>query len=233
MEKKNNGSNDTYLLIDDVEIYGANPYAVYKEPEPEKGPEPIPGLNYFASVGGLVNVQLNIKDNNAAELKSTGLNMTVNGTYAVQDDKVTFTFDGGVTYVTTISEDSKTLTYSSVSGEGAVANALRNLSFNMINYADNAETYEDDDGETHTRHHLITVTAVGKNAFADKEFIASVSFHDRIKTIGVDAFRGCTALKSFKTPSSLQSLGSYALSGCTGLETAEINGNTRATTGGF
>ena len=144
MEKKNNGSNDTYLLIDDVEIYGANPYAVYKEPEPEKGPEPIPGLNYFASVGGLVNVQLNIKDNNAAELKSTGLNMTVNGTYAVQDDKVTFTFDGGITYVTTISEDSKTLTYSSVTGEGAVANALRNLSFNMINYADNAETYEDD-----------------------------------------------------------------------------------------
>ena len=140
--EKTQAAEDSYLLIDDVEIYGANPYAKYEIPEPEKGPEPVVGLNYTATINGLVNVDLTIKENNAATLSSSGLNLTLNGTYAVneENDDVTFTFEGGIEYVATISKDIKDLTFKSVSGDG-VAQYLNNLSFKMIDYADNAETY--------------------------------------------------------------------------------------------
>jgi len=87
-----------------------------------------------------------------------------------------------------------------------------------------AETYKDEDGETHTRHHTITVTSIGSSAFANKTFITSVSFHNKLKSIGSSAFQGCTGLTSVRTSASLTSLGQYAFAGCTSLAEAEING---------
>ena len=139
-----NKSADSYLMIDKVEIYGANPYAKYEPPVPEKGPEPVKGLNYTSVYDNKINIDLNIKDNNAVELKARGLGMSVNGTYAVEDKEVTFTFEGGTVYTATISDDIKSLTYKSVSGTDAAADALYNRSFKMYDYADNAETYEED-----------------------------------------------------------------------------------------
>ena len=87
------------------------------------------------------------------------------------------------------------------------------------------ETYKDEDGETHTRHHTITVTSIGSSVFANKTFITSVSFHNKLKSIGGSAFQGCTGLTSVRTPSSLTSLGSSAFSGCTSLLEADIDGS--------
>ena len=87
-----------------------------------------------------------------------------------------------------------------------------------------AETYKDDDGETHTRHHTITVTGIENSVFANKTFITSVSFHNKIKTIGSFAFQGCTGLTSVRTPTSLTWLGGCVFKDCTGLVEAEIDG---------
>ena len=87
-----------------------------------------------------------------------------------------------------------------------------------------AETYKDDDGETHTRHHTITVTSIGSSVFANKTFITSVSFHNKLKSIGSSAFQGCTGITSVRTPTSLTSLGNSAFQGCTSLVSAEIDG---------
>ena len=88
-----------------------------------------------------------------------------------------------------------------------------------------SETYKDeDDGETHTRHHTIKVTRIGNTVFENKEFITSVSFHNNIKSIGTYAFRCCTGLTSIRTPASLTSLGSGAFWGCSNLEEADIEG---------
>ena len=87
-----------------------------------------------------------------------------------------------------------------------------------------AETYKDEDGETHTRHHTITVTSIGSSAFANKTFITSVSFHNKLKSIGSSAFQGCTGLTNIKTPISITSMGSYIFKGCSSLIEAEING---------
>ena len=82
-----------------------------------------------------------------------------------------------------------------------------------------AETYKDDDGETHTRHHTITVTSIGSSAFANKTFITSVSFHNKIKSIGSYAFRGCTGLVDVEIDSTAMNLSaaSSLFEGCTWL----------------
>ena len=75
-----------------------------------------------------------------------------------------------------------------------------------------AETYKDDDGETHTRHHTITVTAIGSSVFANKTFIKSFSFHKKLKSIGSSAFSGCTGLTEVDIDGT-----ALNLSGATGL----------------
>ena len=49
---------------------------------------------------------------------------------------------GDVQYVGTIEDNA--INFKSVNGTGTIAGALNNLNFNMIEYADNAETYESD-----------------------------------------------------------------------------------------
>ena len=88
-----------------------------------------------------------------------------------------------------------------------------------------SEKYKDeDDGETHTRYHTISVTGIGSSAFRGNTTIKSFSFPNKLKSIGSYAFYGCTSLVSVKTPDTLTSLGGSAFYGCTSLEEAEING---------
>ena len=134
--------NEAYLYIDDVEVYGANPYAHYEEPEPEVPFSFKSGLVYNAKINGLIQAFLTPGESNTVKLTAPGLGLTVNGTYTVDDKEVTMTLDGGVTYVVTASEDGYTLTYKSVTGTGTVASALNNLSFEMLTYGDNAESYD-------------------------------------------------------------------------------------------
>ncbi len=65
-----------------------------------------------------------------------------------------------------------------------------------------AETYKDNDGETHTRHHTITVTSIGSWVFANKTFITSVSFHNKLKSIGSSAIRRSRAARPWSPPRS-------------------------------
>ena len=137
----NDYQGDGQLLIDDIEVYGASPYATYKAPEVKKL---VQGVSYLGKINDLVKAQLVIKDETQVELSIPGLeSQSLEGTYTFDEKDVTMTFDNDV-YVASVSEDMKTFAFKSVSGEGKVASYLSNLSFNMYDYADNAETYDED-----------------------------------------------------------------------------------------
>ena len=140
MEKT--GGSDAFLYMDDVEVYTADPYAVYvPEVPPVEDKVLTPGMTYIGKVAGLINAQLTIGQDNAVTLAAPGMAMNVNGTYAIEGDEVTMTL-GDVQYVGTIEDNA--INFKSVNGTGTIAGALNNLNFNMIEYADNAETYESD-----------------------------------------------------------------------------------------
>ena len=144
IEKNYNlSANEAYLYIDDVEIYGANPYATYVEPEPEPPFSFKPNLQYNAKINGLIQAFLIPGNDNNISLSAPGLGLSVGGTYVVNEKEVTISLDGGVTYVLTASDDGYDLTFKSVTGSGIVADALNNLSFSMLLYGDNAESYEE------------------------------------------------------------------------------------------
>ena len=135
-------ANEAYLYIDDVEVYTANPYAIYVPPVPPVQDKVLtPGMTYIGKVAGLINAQLTIGKDNAVTLAAPGMAMNINGTYTIVEDEVTMTL-GDVQYVGTIEDNA--INFKSVNGTGTIAGALNNLNFNMIEYADNAETYESD-----------------------------------------------------------------------------------------
>ena len=135
-------ANEAYLYIDDVEVYTANPYATYVPPVPPVEDKVLtPGMTYIGKVAGLINAQLTIGKDNAVTLAAPGMAMNINGTYTIVEDEVTMTL-GDVQYVGTIEDNA--INFKSVNGTGTIAGALNNLNFNMIEYADNAETYESD-----------------------------------------------------------------------------------------
>ena len=135
-------TNEAYLYIDDVEVYTADPYATYvPEVPPVEDRVLTPGMTYIGKVAGLINAQLTIGQDNAVTLAAPGMAMNVNGTYAIAGDEVTMTL-GDVQYVGTIEDNA--INFKSINGTGTIAGALTNLNFNMIEYADNAETYESD-----------------------------------------------------------------------------------------
>ena len=136
-----NWSADSYLYIDDVEIYGANPYATYVAPEPEKPAELKAGISYIAKINGLAKATIEVQKDNKAVLSAPGANMIVNGTFAINEKEVTFTF-GDVTYVVTSEENNSKLTFKSVNGSDSIAQALNNVSFEQSSIADDAESYE-------------------------------------------------------------------------------------------
>ena len=136
-----NWTADSYLYIDDVEIYGANPYATYVAPEPEKPAELKAGISYIAKINGLVKASIEIQKDNKAVISAPGANMIINGSFAINEKEVTFTF-GDITYVVTSEEDNSKLTFKSVNGTGIVAQALNGLSFEQSSVADDAESYD-------------------------------------------------------------------------------------------
>ena len=132
-----NWTADSYLFIDDVEVYTANPYATYVPPVVDKAL--VPGNAYLGKIGGLINATLRIKSDTEVTLAAPGMGMTLDGTYTIAEDELTMVV-GGATYKATISEDLDKLTFVSVEGEGQVAGALNNLSFDIIR-GDNVESY--------------------------------------------------------------------------------------------
>ena len=137
MEK--NGSADSYLYIDDVEVYTANPYAQYVAPVTA---ELQKGMTYNTAIGGgLVNANLEILADKAVKITIPGFGATINGTYSASESEITISANGD-SYVATASKDLSTLTFKSVSGTGLLAQYFKNVSFGMVDYADNAETYE-------------------------------------------------------------------------------------------
>ena len=136
-----NYSADSYLYVDDIEIYGASPYAVYEAPVPFTLNN---GAMYNAKINDSIQAFLDVKSETAVTLRAPGLGMSLNGTYVIDEDTsdVTITLDGGVTYVVTGSNDSDELVFKSVSGSGIVAQALNNLNFNLVTHYETAENYE-------------------------------------------------------------------------------------------
>ena len=130
-------SNESWLYIDDVEVYTANPYAKYEAPVQNK--ELVPGNAYLGKVNGLINATLRIKSATEISLAAAGLGMTLDGTYSIAADEFTMVV-GGATYKATISEDLDKLTFVSVDGSNQVAAALNNLSFDIIR-GENVESY--------------------------------------------------------------------------------------------
>ena len=133
-------ANEAYFYIDDVEVYTANPYATYvPEVPPVEDKALIPGNAYLGKIGGLINATLRIKSDTEVTLAAPGMAMELNGTYTIAEDELTMVV-GGATYKATISEDLDKLTFVSVEGQGQVAGALNNLSFDIIR-GDNVESY--------------------------------------------------------------------------------------------
>ncbi len=136
-----NGIADSYLYIDDVEIYTANPYKTYVAPEPPVEISIPVGTVYTAAIAGLVNAQLTFISGSNINLNAAGAGMDINGTYALNEDEITLTL-GGDTYVAAVAEDISTLTFKSVSGEGAVAQYLNGVNFNRVHIAEDVEYAE-------------------------------------------------------------------------------------------
>ena len=130
-------SNESWLYIDDVEVYTANPYAKYETPVQNK--ELVPGNAYLGKVNGLINATLKIKSATEVSLAAAGLGMTLDGTYSIAEDEFTMVV-GGATYKATISDDLDKLTFVSVDGSNQVAGALNNLSFDIVR-GENVESY--------------------------------------------------------------------------------------------
>ena len=141
-----NWTADSYLFIDDVEVYSADPYAVYVPPEPVI-PEPAvsAGMTFnIPNANGLSNAHLEFRAENKVFLNDPANGVDAEGVYAVNDNTVTLSIDS-VVYSGLVSEDHKIITKSSITGTGDVANVLNSVnSMNRIEYADNVEAYTED-----------------------------------------------------------------------------------------
>ena len=137
-----NWTSDSYLYIDDVEIYNADPYAHYEEPipEPEKDYNLIPGSVYYTKYYEYLKMNLNITSLSEVKLSIPGLSQELSGTWTVDEYEVTMVFDT-VTYKATTDDFKSKLTFKSLSGSGSAA-ILNNLSFDL-ELGDDAETYSE------------------------------------------------------------------------------------------
>ena len=160
MEK--NLSADSYLYIDDVEVYTADPYAHYEVPAPVALPSVLPGTTYQTAISGVVNTHLSFEANNVAYLFFGGYMFDGEGTYEINDREVACNFNKGeVVYTATMSDDASELIYKSVSGtETQYVNALKNANFTIMDYLETSETY-DSDGVMYYQGNMNESTASG------------------------------------------------------------------------
>ncbi len=150
--EKNNIA-DSYLYIDDVEVYTANPYATYAPPVPPATKTLKQYMYFIGKIAGTISVNLMVDAGNKATLYAPGLSLMQVADYAIVGDDVTLTFTSGTTYTATIAEDYKTLTFKSITGTDAIANALNGLNFAAIDMAENGEMYDGVDGTTMYKDH--------------------------------------------------------------------------------
>ena len=138
MEKTN--SSDAYLYLDDVEVYTANPYAVYVPEEPPvQQKELANGQVFFSPVfNNMASSTLVVGKNNTATISIPASNATIPATYTMDGNQVTFNLGTYGTYVAELDQEATKLTY--VSATGAAA-GFGELSFNEVDVLDNAETY--------------------------------------------------------------------------------------------
>ena len=140
-----NQLQDSYLYVDDIEVYGENPYATYVAPETPKALELKQSAYYVAQINGLINCMISIGSEDNATIQVPGLSLSASGKYAIENDVVTFTFTSvGLIYKATLSKDVKTLTFKEVSGEGAYNNYFKNLNFQALDMADKNAPYSAD-----------------------------------------------------------------------------------------
>lgn len=138
MEK--NQSADSYLYIDDVEVYEADPYATYVPP---KLPE-LPYGTYTGAIKNSVNTLLTIKPSHNFELSIPGFSFNETGTYSYSEDgQVTLSFTD-MTLSLNASADEKQLTFNAIEGTSDWKPFLNGINYKMVDYADNAESYEND-----------------------------------------------------------------------------------------
>lgn len=137
----NDYQGDGQLLIDDIEVYTANPYAVYEEPVPPEPKHFDAAQNYLAKLNGMLPVQLSFDRNNEVHLSVPHKSIMVNGTYAIDEDDVTITI-GETAYTATIADDYSKLSFKGINGSDNVAEILNNLSFNQVDFAETGESYD-------------------------------------------------------------------------------------------
>lgn len=136
-----NYSADSYLYVDDVEVYTDSPYAVYVTPPPAY--ELAPYNTYYGKYQGLTNVALRIEENNKVRLSSPALGIDEEGTYTGTKQDLILIF-GDTKYTAVVSEDCHSFTFKEIEGTDDIANILNNMSFMMLDYLENAESYTED-----------------------------------------------------------------------------------------
>ena len=130
-------ANESWLYIDDVEVYTANPYAVYVPPAPDKLLER--GNVFYGKMGKVASMQLDILKGEKASFK------LLNGSreeapYTYNGNRVTFDFGTHGQYVAKLLNNATKLEY--VSATGDVATYFKDLSMDAIDVADTAEQYD-------------------------------------------------------------------------------------------
>ena len=110
MEK--NLSTDSYLYIDDVEVYTANPHAKYVEPATPVVQTALENGQVFAfKAKGIQPMILSIGKEGACTIEFTGSTREVfDGTYTASDNRITFDFGGGGELYADVNEDFNKLT---------------------------------------------------------------------------------------------------------------------------
>ena len=130
---------DSFLYIDDVEIYTADPYKAYVAPEqPVEQKELTNGQVFFTSVMGMASGKLIIKKDNACQLFVPAVHTNIIGSYSMVENEVTLDFGEEGTIVATLDKDATNLTYVKATG---VLQAYGELDFGEVDVLDNAETY--------------------------------------------------------------------------------------------
>lgn len=138
MLEKNNTTNDSYLYIDDVEVYTANPYATYVAPVTAE--TLVTGSTYTGKINGLLNANLTVTGEDSLTLSVPAMNQTATGTYAIDEDEIEIAF-GTTKYTATLNSERTSLTFKSIDGSDLVAQALNGVSFNQYFVAEDAESY--------------------------------------------------------------------------------------------
>lgn len=133
MEK--NKIKDSFLYIDDVEIYKANPDAVYVPPQPDK--QLTAGQRFVGTYMNVMRMEMVIVDDSHAKFYA-GVGDAIDATYSYNGNKVTFVGEQGFKYVAMLNSDATAFT------------GTKNMGSHETLEGVNFVTREIDDNETYT-----------------------------------------------------------------------------------